>query len=129
MDVRALVVLYDDGCPVCRAAKRWLGGRAQLVPLTFVPAGSPRARAMFPALDHVATLRDVTVVDDNGGVYVGDAAWLMCLWALSGYRGLALRLAAPRLRPFARRAVVAAATLRGATRADRYGAVCDDACR
>jgi predicted DCC family thiol-disulfide oxidoreductase YuxK len=126
MTVHALTVLYDEHCPACRAARRWLGRRPQLVPLSFVPAGSTRARALFPALDHAATLRDVTVVDDNGGVYAADDAWLMCLWALPGYRGLALRLASPRLRPLAGRVIAAASALRGG---GGYGADCADACR
>jgi predicted DCC family thiol-disulfide oxidoreductase YuxK len=110
-----LVVLYDEACPACRAARRWLASRPQLVPLDFVPAGSAGARALFPALDHAATLRDVTVVDDNGGVYAADDAWLRCLWALSGYRWLALRLARPGLRPLARRVVAGAAAWRAAS--------------
>lgn len=126
MTVQALTVLYDEHCPACRAARRWLGRRPQLVPLSFVPAGSAQARALFPTLDHAATLRDVTVVDDNGGVYAADDAWLMCLWALSGYRGLALRLASPRLRPLAGRVVAAASALRNT---EGYRADCVDACR
>ena len=80
-------VLYDEGCPICRAAHRWLAGRAQLVPLVFVPAGSAEARQRFPGLDHAATLRDLTVIADTGAVYVHDGAWLACLWALADYRG------------------------------------------
>ena len=115
-DPQRLTVLYDAGCPICRAARTWLAGRAQLVPLDFVPAGSAQARALFPTLDQARTLTEITVVADTGAVYTGDAAWLMCLWALSGYRSLALRLAEPGLRPLARRAVAAAAAIREGTR-------------
>ena len=34
--MRSLTVLYDAGCPICRAARRWLAGRPQVVPLEFV---------------------------------------------------------------------------------------------
>ncbi|HEU5109543.1 MAG TPA: DCC1-like thiol-disulfide oxidoreductase family protein [Micromonosporaceae bacterium] len=133
--VSALTVLYDAGCPICRAAHRWLAGRAQLVPLEFVAAGSPEARRRFPGLDHRATLRDVTVVADNGDVYAGDAAWLACLWALDGYRALAGTLAEPAMRPLARRLVTAAATIRERTGSGGYRGdgerdqPCDDRCR
>src|SRR2546421_593524 len=123
-----LTVLYDGGCPVCWAARRWLAGRVQLVPLDFVEAGSAAAAHRFPGLDHARSLAEVTVVADTGAVYTGDAAWLICLWALDGYRGLALRLARPRLRPLARRVVHAAATIREGT-CVRYVHACDDACR
>jgi predicted DCC family thiol-disulfide oxidoreductase YuxK len=124
-----LTVLYDGGCPLCQAARRWLAGRAQLVPLEFVEAGSATARHRFPGLDHTRTRAVVTVVADTGAVYEGDSAWLMCLWALDGYRGLALRLASPRLRPLARRVVNTAAAIRKGTTGPRYGQVCDDACQ
>lgn len=122
-------VLYDAGCPICRAARAWLSNRAQLVPLLFVPAGSAEARQRFPGLDHAATLRDLTVIGDGGEVYVEDGAWLACLWALADYRGMADRLGSPRLLPTARRFIAAAAAVRQQTRTADYGDVCDDRCR
>lgn len=110
--VHELTVLYDAGCRLCRAARRWLSRREQLVPLRFVPAGSPGARQRFPGLDHPTTRRVVTVVADTGQVWTGDSAWLTCLWALTAYRGLAHRLASPRLRPLAGRIVSTASQIR-----------------
>ncbi|HEX5598426.1 MAG TPA: DCC1-like thiol-disulfide oxidoreductase family protein [Micromonosporaceae bacterium] len=107
-----LTVLYDAHCRLCRAARRWLQTRDQIVPLHFVAAGSAVARQQFPLLDHDATLRDITVIADTGEVYVGDAAWLACLWALVDYRETADRLSQPRLLPLARRVVAAAAAVR-----------------
>ena len=122
-------VMYDEGCPICRTARGWLEGRAQLVPLEFVAAGSAEARRRFPGLDHAATLRDLTVITDGGLVYVSDGAWLACLWALADYRGMADRLGSPRLLPTARRFIAAADAARQATRPEDYGDVCDDRCR
>ncbi|WP_433297266.1 thiol-disulfide oxidoreductase DCC family protein [Actinoplanes sp. CA-030573] len=130
-------VLFDEGCPICRTARRWLASRAQLVPLYFVPAGSAEARRRFPGLDHAATLRDLTVVADDGTYYTGDGAWLACLWALTDYRAAALRLSTPRLLPAARRFVAAASAVREGTRSPGpspllsadYGDQCDDRCR
>src|ERR1700712_396359 len=106
--VDSFTVLYDVGCPICRAAHGWLAARDQLVPLEFVPAGSAEARRRFPGLDHTATLRDLTVISGRGLVYVTDGAWLACLWALTDYRGMAERLGSPRLLPAARRFIAAA---------------------
>jgi predicted DCC family thiol-disulfide oxidoreductase YuxK len=127
--VGAFVVLYDAGCPICRTARAWLTGRAQLVPLHFVPAGSVEARSLFPELDPAATLRDLTVIADTGEVYVADGAWAACLWALADYRGMAERLTSPRLLPTARRFIAAASAVRESTRSADYGDVCDDRCR
>jgi len=126
--MRWLTVLYDPNCPMCRAAKAWLDRQRQLVPLRFIPAGSDLARQVYPDLDHAATLRDVTVVDDNGGVYAADDAWIMCLWALDRYRSTAIRFSSPDRRPLARRAVVAATAVRRWPRPDGYGVTCDDRC-
>lgn len=127
--IGGFTVLYDQGCPLCRAAHRWLGGRTQLVPLRFVPAGSAEARLRFPGLDHAATLRDLTVIADTGEVYVDDGAWLACLWALADYRGIAERLSSPQLLPTARRFIAAAAAVRQSTRTADYGGECaDDRC-
>ncbi|GAB1642722.1 thiol-disulfide oxidoreductase DCC family protein [Krasilnikovia sp. MM14-A1259] len=126
--IGALTVLFDAGCPVCRTARRWLAGRAQLVPLEFVAAGSAEARRRFPDLDHATTLRDLTVIADTGDVYVSDGAWLACLWALADHRALAERLSSPRLLPAARRFIAAASAVRERTRTPDYGDVCDDRC-
>ena len=137
--VGAFTVLYDEGCPICRTAHRWLAGRAQLVPLEFVPAGSAEARARFPGLDHAATLRDLTVIADDGSFYVGDGAWVACLWALADYRATAERISSPALLPTARRLIAAAAAIRESTRSPTaepqpgspgdYRDVCDERCR
>jgi predicted DCC family thiol-disulfide oxidoreductase YuxK len=119
--IGAFTVLYDAHCRLCRSARRWLESRTQLVPLEFVAAGSAAARQRFPGLDHDATLRDITLVADTGEVYVGDGAWLACLWALADYRATADRLARPRLLPVARRMVAAASAIRERGRDPGYG--------
>ncbi|WP_433369528.1 thiol-disulfide oxidoreductase DCC family protein [Actinoplanes sp. CA-142083] len=131
--VGSFTVLFDARCPVCRAARKWLAGRAQLVPLAFVPAGSAEARSLFPGLDHAATLKDLTVIADDGAYYMGDGAWLACLWALVDYRAAALRLSTPRMLPAARTFIAAASAVREAVRVPEpmdgdYGDQCDDRC-
>ncbi len=85
--VLGLTVLYDASCSLCTFLRDWLGKQPQLVPLRLVPAGSELARALFPALDHRATLDEITVVGDGGQVYRGAAAWVVCLWALCASTG------------------------------------------
>ena len=52
-----LTVLYDEACPVCRRARRWVEGQLTYAPVVFVAAGSEEARRRFPVLDHAATRR------------------------------------------------------------------------
>jgi predicted DCC family thiol-disulfide oxidoreductase YuxK len=117
--MRQLTVLYDAQCGLCRRFKGWLAvqrparnANGHAVRLVFVPAGSAGARHLFPKLDHAATLREVTVVADDGRVYVGDRAWIVCLWATWEHRHTAVRLASPAMRPVAKAMVQAAAGLR-----------------
>lgn len=96
--VTTLTVLYDSQCQVCRRARRWVEGQTALVPIEFLAAGSIEAEARFPHLDHGATLRDITVLDDGGRFYRGDRAWIMVLWAVASTRSLAIDVAHGRKR-------------------------------
>lgn len=98
--MRRLTVLYDAGCGFCSACRRWLEGQRQLVALEFLAAGSPEARRRFPAL--ASETEELIVVSDEGDVYRGAHAWIMCLWALDEYREWSFRLARPALLPRAR---------------------------
>jgi predicted DCC family thiol-disulfide oxidoreductase YuxK len=98
-----LTVLYDANCRVCVRGTAWLSRQSVYVQLRFIPAGSTWARRLYPELDAAQTLRDITVVGDNGAVYRGSNAWVMCLWALREHRLLAYRLSTPSMAPRARR--------------------------
>ena len=108
----SLTVLYDARCPLCSRFRDWLVQQPLLVPLRPVPAGSPEAIALLPTLDHARTLREVTVVGDDGAVWINGHAWVMCLWATRRHRALAERLARPAWLPLARGAAYSAAGLR-----------------
>ena len=93
-----LTVLYDEACPVCRRARRWVEGQLTHVPVLFVAAGGEDAERRFPALDHAATRREITVVADDGATYRGEAAWIVILWAVASTRQLANDVAIGRRR-------------------------------
>ncbi len=101
----ALTVLYDPECGLCRRAHEWLAEQWKLVELVFVPCKSEEARRRFPHLDHDLTAKDLTVIGDQGEVYLGPKAWLMVLWALCQYREWSYRLSSPELLPTTRRVV------------------------
>ena len=103
--MRELTVLYDPQCGLCRRAQAWLISKPKYVELVFVPASSDEARSRYPQLNHSLTLADLTVISDQGAVYNGPKAWLMCLWALREYREWALRLSSPELLSTAKRVI------------------------
>ena len=102
----ALTVLYDPDCPLCVRCWKWFDAQPKLLPVDFVPQGTPDAGRRFPALrvGPGETVEELIVVSRDGKVYRNDSAWIMCLYALRQYRALAFRLSRPALRPLARRA-------------------------
>lgn len=101
--IKKLTVLYDADCGFCTRCARWLLSQRRHVRLECLPHGSPYLQEVFPGL-RALPKAELTVIDDEGGVYYGGNAWLMSLWALEEYRPWAKRLATPALRPFAREA-------------------------
>jgi predicted DCC family thiol-disulfide oxidoreductase YuxK len=97
-----LTVLYDAECGFCVRCRWWLIHQPKYVEMNFCPAGSPEARERFPELWTPGPVEELVVVDDEGGVYRGTQAWLMCLWALVEYREYADWLSHPALMPLAR---------------------------
>jgi predicted DCC family thiol-disulfide oxidoreductase YuxK len=96
----SFTIVYDADCGLCTRTKDWIRQQAALVGLQFVATGSPEAHRRFPQL-HAGEL---AVVANTGDVWLGDHAWIVCLWALREYRDLALRLTSPLLSLLAREA-------------------------
>jgi predicted DCC family thiol-disulfide oxidoreductase YuxK len=98
--VTSITIVYDAACGLCMRAKDWITQQAPLVGLQFVPSGSSEAWRRFPQLP----AGELAVVANTGEVWLGNHAWIVCLWALRGYRDLALRLTSPLLVLMAREA-------------------------
>lgn len=99
--MRRLTVLFDPDCGFCVRCAQWLTLQHQLVPLEALPMDSAAIERRFPGLQKLEKA-ELTVIDDDGGVYRSSKAWLMCLWALSEWRAWSYRLARPSLMPLAR---------------------------
>lgn len=101
--MRELVVLYDAHCGLCVRCRLWLARQSQWVPIRMLPRDSVEAEARFPSLTPIVPPDELVAIADDGAVYWGARAWLICLWALEEYREWALWLASPMLMPLARR--------------------------
>jgi len=97
-----LYVLFDAECELCVRCRNWLMKQPAFVPLCFIALQSAEARRRFPDIDALKPNEQLLVISDDGSVYRGAYAWIMCLWALQNYRGHAQRMAHPILLPFAR---------------------------
>jgi hypothetical protein len=72
------------------------------VPLVFIGFQSDEAQRRFPAMDALKPDEQLLAISDDGDVYRGAHAWIMCLWALEKYREYAQRLAHPGMLPLAK---------------------------
>jgi len=104
--MKRLYVLFDQECALCQGCRQWLMRQQAFIELHFIPLQSPEIASRFPGLkewDQLDLSEKLVVVSDEGAVYQGQYAWIMCLYALREYREWAQRLAHPALLPFARR--------------------------
>lgn len=102
-----LTILYDDQCGICSRLKAWLETQATFVPLRYMPLHSPALSWMFPGINCFHPEEKLVVIADDGSLWQGDSAWITLLWSLKSGREWSLKLAAPALRPLARRVVAA----------------------
>lgn len=100
--MKSLFVLYDSECDMCWACREWLSKQPAFVELRFLPLQSPEVLRRFPGIEKHGLGEELVVVSDEGAVYRGSSAWIMCLYALIEYREWAERLANPALLPLAR---------------------------
>ena len=90
--ITRLIVLYDERCALCVRCRDWMLSQDALVPLEFLGCRSAEARERYSRF--IPWLGDeLVVVSDRGEVWVGPAAFIVCLWALDDYREWSHRLA------------------------------------
>jgi predicted DCC family thiol-disulfide oxidoreductase YuxK len=101
--MKRLHVLYDAECALCQGCRRWLERQPAYVELRFIPFQAPEVPCRFPGIEKWNPSEELLVISDEGDVYRGPNAWIMCLYALRDYREWSQRLAAPMWLPWARR--------------------------
>ena len=101
--VQRLAVFFDQECSLCRACRRWLMSQDKYFPVDFIAYQSRLAREICPQLADMNPEKEIVVMADNGQLYQGGSAWIMCLYALRRYRELSFKLAHPMLLPLAKK--------------------------
>jgi len=102
--MKRLHVLYDGECAICCRCRLWLAQQPTFLELRFLPLQTLTLAQRFPGIEKLRPDKELIVVSDEGAVWQGASAWIMCLYALVAYREWSLRLATPALLPLARRA-------------------------
>jgi predicted DCC family thiol-disulfide oxidoreductase YuxK len=91
--MQRLTILYDERCAFCLRCRDWLAQQPCLVEVELLPAGSPTAVVRYGALPWAG--KELVVADEQGQIWVGPSAFLVCLWATVRYRAWAYRLSRP----------------------------------
>jgi predicted DCC family thiol-disulfide oxidoreductase YuxK len=99
--VERLTVLYDGGCALCVRCRDFLSTAEALVPLELLACQSEEARARYGDVPWLGA--ELVVADERGNVWIGPAAFVMCLWALADYREWSYRISSPAFAPLAER--------------------------
>jgi len=99
--MRELTVLYDPGCALCMRCCDWLREQKQLVPLRMLACTSEEARSRFGVIPWLG--EELVVVSDEGDVWAGPAAFLVCMWTLEDWREWSYTLSTGALAPLAER--------------------------
>lgn len=102
--MKTLYVLYDDGCAFCRRSRDWLAAQESLVQFHPLAHQAPEVLCRFPGVETHLHPRELTVISDEGAVWHGPAAVVVCLHAIEEHRKLAAKLAEPGLLPYAQKA-------------------------
>ena len=124
-----LTVLYDERCAFCLRCRDWLASQPCLVEVELLPAGSEEAFARYGSVPWLR--EELVVADEAGQVWVGPAAFLVCLWATAKYRSLSFTLARPGFAKHAEKVFVHVSKRRGRwsewlSRRDPDCSYCDD---
>jgi predicted DCC family thiol-disulfide oxidoreductase YuxK len=121
--MQRLTILYDERCAFCLRCRDWLAQQPCLVEVELLPAGSSVAIERSGALPWAGKV--LVVADEQGQIWVGPSAFLICLWATVRYRGWAYRLSRPGWSRYAERFFLHVSKRRGAW-GDRLGHVVTD---
>jgi len=95
MQVKKIEVFYDGRCGMCCSFHEWIHRQERAFQIDFVPYQAERAEEVFPGIHTLDPAREMIVRADNGEIYRGAEAWVMCLYSCANHRDMAKRLARP----------------------------------
>lgn len=102
-NIQSLEIHYDGRCAICCTFHEWLSRQPRAFPVRFLAYQSDESERVFPGVGSLDPDRDLIVRTDEGEVYRGEEAWVLCLLSCRDYQAWARRLASPKLLPLAKK--------------------------
>lgn len=94
-EIRKIEVFYDGRCGMCCSFHEWINRQPRAYRIDFIPYQSPDAERVFPGIGTLDPAREMIVRTDEGEVYRGAEAWVLCLYSCANHRVAARKLASP----------------------------------
>ena len=99
--MKVIKVYIDERCQLCRNLAGWLTNQPAYLKIEIYQ--SKDGKTQHPEIsEHFG--EELVVINDQGEVFLGAEAWIICLFALKNYREWSVKLSSPILKPLARKA-------------------------
>ncbi|MDB9741293.1 DUF393 domain-containing protein [Akkermansiaceae bacterium] len=102
-NINKIEVFYDGHCGMCCTFHEWLNKQKRAFEVEFIPYQSDRAIEVFPEIETLDPDKEMIVRTDDGEIYQGAEAWVICLHSGKKYQGIADKMASPALLPMAKK--------------------------
>lgn len=102
-NINKIEVYYDGRCGMCCTFHEWLNKQERATEVDFIPYQSERAVEVFPEILNLDPATEMVVRTDEGEIYKGAEAWVLCLHSCKAFQGVAHRMANPMLLPLAKK--------------------------
>ena len=98
MTLTQLEIIYDDRCALCQRCAAKLTTEPAYIKLKPISRTHAANHHQYKHLMQNIGQDEMVAVGNDGSVYRGEKAYLMCLWATRRWRKLSIRLSRPALR-------------------------------
>lgn len=88
-------VFYDGRCGMCCSFHEWINRQPRAYEIDFIPYQAARAEKVFPGIGTLDPAREMIVRTNQGEIYRGAEAWVLCLYSCANHQNTAMKLATP----------------------------------
>ncbi len=100
-NISTVEVYYDGQCGMCCTFHEWINEQQRAYEVKFIPYQSERAELLFPGVMALDPASEMIVRTNDGELFRGAQAWVLCLYSCSSYQKVAVKLGGPLLLPVA----------------------------
>jgi len=100
-NITNLDIFYDGQCGMCCTFHEWVNEQERAFQVNFIPYQDPQAYDIFPGLKELDPEKEMIVRTDQGELFHGAEAWVLCLFSCEHHQAKARKLGGKMLLPVA----------------------------